>query len=958
MGRMPQPSHLPRVDRHRLYAGLLCLFGIALLAQSQWTLFSRQPAGPGPAVQQLARHQATQLEDNLHKCRRLHQTPIPAEFPPPADRVNPRWNAASGQTQTVILRNATLFDGEQTIDHAVDIVLERGVISDVVANQGANFVDEEAAVFELDGRFVTPGLVDMHSHHLGGPHPSLDVTDDVNEVHPDSGPLTPFVRALDGLKAYDETATMFASGGITSSLILPGSANVMGGEAVMVKNRLNSGKAAEQVVEDLLLEHGIPDAQRHRYMKMACGENPKRVYGHTRMGNAYVFRKQMADAQKLLQSQDSWCLAAAAAQEAGNSDAIAKLLANGGVPENLALESSVAMLRGQVGVNIHCYEPEDMEAMIRHSQEFGFQIQAFHHAQGAWRVPEMIKESGHNITVATFSNFAHYKFEAYDASLYAGKILHEHGVPVAYKSDASEEVLNAKYLLSQAAEGHSFGLPENAALQSVTSVPATSLGVNDRIGYARPGYDADLAIWDSHPLSNGATPLQVYIDGQATLEDRLGSGSLSHGAVSQPPVFPVSPSMRPSISEDDKAATCSQSQHLDEKLLITGIRKSFIPLPDAISLTEGRLEMALDGGRITCLGNEGQCAFAAANYTSVQLTDGHLLPGLTAVTAHGLGLVDIVMEPTTGDGGNAIPKDDVADDAVAYAKYGLRLQGKDLERAKLGGITKVVTVPLVANPAGVFLHGVSTAFKASGEGTIVDGRILQDDVALHLNIGQEGNSPITASVSSAIALLRRLLTENEDANNTYGRAVNGSLPIVVHVTNHNDMLQLVKVKQDFPSLNMVFFEASEASLVAEQLAEANISLIYTSVRPNADIWERKDLPVGPPLTVSPMKTLFDAGVKFGIAQAGFSDSAIHNLAIDAGFAHKVTGLSELDVVNLVSKNIEEILGLHLDTVESGGINGGRDFVLYEGNPLEWGARVVFTVDGSSQKVVECWPDAN
>jgi hypothetical protein len=201
------------------------------------------------------------------------------------------------------------------------------------------------------------------------------------------------------MKADDPATAIIASGGITSSLILPGSANVMGGEGFMVKNALLSGVHGEEVIEDLLLEHGIPEADRRRYMKMACGENPKRVYDHTRMGNAWIFRHHMERAKELVEKQDAWCLSAAVARETGDAASIAALVtpsaaANGGLPEELELDSSLGMLRGKVGINIHCYEPEDFEDMLLHSKEFNFRIQAFHHGLSAWKVPELIKESG------------------------------------------------------------------------------------------------------------------------------------------------------------------------------------------------------------------------------------------------------------------------------------------------------------------------------------------------------------------------------------------------------------------------------------------------------------------------------------------------------------------------------------------------------------------------------------
>lgn len=191
---------------------------------------------------------------------------------------------------------------------------------------------------------------------------------------------------------------IIASGGVTTSLILPGSANIMGGEAVLVKNALKSGENAEFVVEEILLEHGIPVEERRRYMKMACGENPRRVYKHTRMGNAWYFRKHMERAQELLEMQDATCIEAEAVKASGDLQRVSSFVniwaKETSATDYLEYDSTIAMLRGQVGINVHCYESEDFWDMIQHSKEFGFRIQAFHHALEAWQVPEMIKESG------------------------------------------------------------------------------------------------------------------------------------------------------------------------------------------------------------------------------------------------------------------------------------------------------------------------------------------------------------------------------------------------------------------------------------------------------------------------------------------------------------------------------------------------------------------------------------
>lgn len=373
------------------------------------------PAGPSA---QLARFRAA-----LAKCDALD---VAAERVEPAQRrANPRWNNATGQLGAVVLRNARLFDGEAFLEGRVDVLFEKGLITAVSPTEAAASWEEQLLLagggkeYDVQGRFVTPGLVDMHSHHMVGIWPALDGADDGNEVDRSAGgfgPLTPFVRAIDGMHPYDQATRIIASGGVTSSLIIPGSANIMGGEGFPVKNRLRPGTSRENVVEDLLLEHGVPHDKRHRYMKMACGENPSRVYTHTRMGNAWILRKHLARAKELNDNQDAWCegarkIAAAAAGEKGKrtktledddeeEEEVRRFMSPltrpgaGGFPEELELESTAAMLRGRVAMHNHCYTELDMFTMLRISHEFGFRVHAFHHAIEAWKVPEMIKEMG------------------------------------------------------------------------------------------------------------------------------------------------------------------------------------------------------------------------------------------------------------------------------------------------------------------------------------------------------------------------------------------------------------------------------------------------------------------------------------------------------------------------------------------------------------------------------------
>ncbi|OAD66860.1 hypothetical protein PHYBLDRAFT_98329, partial [Phycomyces blakesleeanus NRRL 1555(-)] len=421
---------------------------------------------------------------------------------PDVNRTNPR---VPKDTKPVLLRNAVVWDGQGGVQEGVDVFLKDGVIKAVGHGITA---EKDTKIIDVDGRIVGPGLVDMHSHLGVYSWPEYDGTQDTNEM---TEPLTPFVRSLDAFNPSDSAIKIVASGGVTSVLVLPGSGNIMGGEAFAFKLR----EVSTTSNEDMLIQAGEPKEDQWRWMKMACGENPKRVYGNqglapmTRMGEAYLLRERLEKARKLKEDQEDWCSAAQT------------VFSNGGrlesrFPIDLRLESLVSLLRGDVLLNIHCYETHDIEAMVRHSLEFNFTISAFHHALDAYRVPEILKRAANNITVATFADHWGYKKEAFQASPRAPKILLDAGIPVALKSD--HPVLNSQHLMFEAAKSAHYGLSAQEAFKTVTSVPANAMGLGHRIGSLKAGYDADVVVWDRSPLALGATPLQVFVDGVALFD--------------------------------------------------------------------------------------------------------------------------------------------------------------------------------------------------------------------------------------------------------------------------------------------------------------------------------------------------------------------------------------------------------------------------------------------------------
>lgn len=738
----------------------------------------------------LAGNADSQFDDALAQCKARNQ--LPPKPDPVSRRQNSRWGAEYGQKERLILKNATLFDGEVFLDHPVDIAFSKGLIESV--KSAGQDHPGNAVVYDLHGRYVTPGLVDMHSHHMLFPWPSTNMAADSAEVHPDTKAVTSQMRVIDAMKAYDEATILIASGGVTTSLIIPGSANLIGGEGVPVKNALYSGANAEPIVEEVLLERGIPQSERQRYMKMALGENPKGVWGYSRLGNAWHLREHFQKAKNLVQSQDEYCAGLERAKE-GSFQMKSNFLAdNGKFPFKIELESVAALLRSQISLHNHNYEPQDLETMIRISEEFGFKIAGFHHAIEAWQVPGMLRERVPNITIATFAEFSLYKHEAYWPNLYAGHILDKNGVKVAYKSDHVATFTNAKYLLSQAAVAHSFHLPAEKSLQAVTSIPAAAINQDHRVGYCKAGFDADVVVWDDHPLNRGATPLQVFIDGIMQLNDTLvkkSTGSLWTSPPSIQSLEQAKPQLKYEPTDVVRDKICQRVAGANGNIIVSGVSKVFLEeypdlARDKSAAAASQTEIIINNGEIVCVGSSEQCKNrraeieAVGDFAALRLVNGHVAPGMSALT-NGLGAREIAMDPSTGDGDAAGQKITDAE-SVTFAKYGALLDGKAFARARLGGITRAITAPI--SDGASFVLGVSVEILTGGKKKLLHGGIVQEDVALHVSLGDSAANN-EGTVSNGIKKLRKMLSDGLGKNNetVYGRVATGSLPLLVYADN-------------------------------------------------------------------------------------------------------------------------------------------------------------------------------
>jgi len=399
-----------------------------------------------------------------------------------------RYSALPGET--TLIRGATILTGSGERMDDADILLDDGRI--VALGQGIDAAD--AVTVDGTGKWVTPGIIDLHSHLGVYPSPSTESHSDGNEI---SAPVTAEVWAEHSVWPHDPGFVTALAGGVTAMQILPGSANLIGGRSVTLKN----------VPGRNVQEMKFPDAPHG--LKMACGENPKRVYGGrgtaptTRMGNVAGYRSAWIDAAEYRDK-----LAAAAA-------------GNGEPPKrDLKLETLVGVLDGEILVHNHCYRGDEMSVMLEIAEEFGYKVTAFHHAVEAYKVADLLAESG--TCAAMWADWWGFKMEAYDGIRENVALVDEAGACAIVHSDSAIGIqrLNqeaAKVIGAAARVG--IDIPPERAIRWITSNPASALGIADAVGTLEEGKMADVVVWDGNPFSVYSRAQRVYIDG-ALLYDR------------------------------------------------------------------------------------------------------------------------------------------------------------------------------------------------------------------------------------------------------------------------------------------------------------------------------------------------------------------------------------------------------------------------------------------------------
>ena len=407
-----------------------------------------------------------------------HATPFPSTY------------QADAHPTTVITNVVVLTGSGERFDNA-NVLFANGKIQGV----NVDVIPDDALMLDGEGRWVTPGIIDVHSHLGVYPSPDVDAHSDGNEM---TAPVTAEVWAEHSIWPQDPGFSRALAGGITTLQILPGSANLFGGRSVTLKN-------VPSVTYQGMKFPGAPYG-----LKMACGENPKRVYGNkgrapsTRMGNLAAYRTAWIKAEKYRDDMARY-----------NALSDEKKLEEKPPQRDLELETLAGVLNGDILIHMHCYRADEMMTILDLAAEFDYRVGTFHHGVEAYKIADELADNG--VCGALWADWWGFKMEAYDGiQENIALVDRPEGSCAVVHSDSDEGIQRLNQEAAKAmARGNRAGLniaPEHA-IRWITSNAAKSLGLESVTGTIAPDMAADLVIWNQNPFSVYAKADQVFIDG-------------------------------------------------------------------------------------------------------------------------------------------------------------------------------------------------------------------------------------------------------------------------------------------------------------------------------------------------------------------------------------------------------------------------------------------------------------
>ena len=819
-------------------------------------------------------------------------------------------------SRTTVILNATVLTAAGPAIERGAVLLQNGKIAAVGPTVNA---PADAVVIDASGKWVTPGVIDTHSHLGVYAAPGIESLQDGNEM---TSPNTAEVSAEHAIWPQDPQFDLALAGGVTVMHILPGSGNLFGGRSVTVKN-------VPARTADAMKFPGAPYG-----LKMACGENPMRVYGgrnsmpSTRMGNVAMYRKAWQAAAEYNERWKKW--------RADGADAAKR------PDRNLQLETLAGVLNGEIRIQNHCYRGDEMATMIDISKEFGFKIASFHHAVEAYKVRDLLVAN--DICGSMWADWWGFKLEAYDGITQNIALVHEAGGCAVVHSDSGDGIqrLNqeaAKAIRAGAEAGITISRADAVKWLSIN--PAKALGIDKMTGSLEPGKNADVVIWSGDPFSAYAHAERVFIDGAQVFDradaSRVPRSDFQLGILSVPgslgPSVQSPPARSPSVQRPSVPAVRAVPT-AGETVAITNARILPVSGPAIASGT-----IVMRGGRIAAVGTmkapDGARLIDAGGKT--------VTPGLID-SAVQIGIVEI---PLSAEG----TADQNTTDARVSAAFDVvdSFNGNSavIPVTRVEGITRALVTP--GGTGNIFLGQGAVMDFSGGQ---VPASVTRAPAVMVALLGEAGAGVAGGSRSTAMLRLREVLDDardygiNKAAFNAKQRrdyvrgrldlealqaVLKGQIPLAIQANRASDLLAAMRLADEF-KVRLVLIGASEGWMVAEQLAKAKVPVV---VKPLTDIPSFDSLGA----TLENAARLSRAGVTVALASFDTQNSRLLRQEAGNAIANGMDRDAALQAVTLTPARLWGVA----DRVGSIEVGKDADLVVWAGDPFELtsGAEQVF-----------------
>ncbi|HET6202736.1 MAG TPA: amidohydrolase family protein [Planctomycetota bacterium] len=821
-----------------------------------------------------------------------------------------------------LIRDATVLTVSHGTIPRASILVRGGKIAAVGADLAA---PAGVAVIDARGKFVAPGMEDCHSHMA------------IEGVNEGTVSISAEVRIRDVINPDDETIYRALAGGTTLAHLLHGSANVIGGQDAVIKLRYGKDAAG------LLFDAARPG------IKFALGENPKQSnsprdasrpgrFPGTRMGVEAVLRRAFTEAREYAARWKEY-----EARKAEGEDVLPPR-------KDLRLDTLLGILRGEISVHSHCYRADEILMLLRTAESFGFRIRTLQHVLEGYKVAREL--AAHGVGASTFSDWWAYKMEAYDAIPYNGALLIRAGVFTSFNSDSGELV---RRLHLECAKGMKYGgLTEDEALALLTLNPAKQLGVDARTGSIDLGKDADLAIYDAHPMSVYAKCVMTLVDGEVYFERRpepwsdFAAGLAKAAEARRKADAEEAPETQPAPSSAKR--TKGPVGWRAEKVAVRpgppiagagayAIRGATIHPVTASPIESGTI--VLRGGWIAEVG--GREIPVPSDATVIDARGLHVYPGLLD-SGTTLGLTEVGAVAATRDSSEM---GTIQSDCRVAAS--INPESEHIPVARVNGITTAVV-----HPGGALLAGQSALVRL--DGWTWEEMVVQDPLALHVSFPsvprrddeEEQPRPAGPQPQEGLSLRLKPLKEAFGEAREYGRKqdeararglrpiapdlrlealvpyVRGEKPVVIHASGRREIREAVKFAEE-NGIKIAIAGGLEAWKVADLLAAKDVPVLVGPVlaTPRED-YDPYDA------AYANASVLGKVGVRFAFQTDDSSN--VRNLPYQAGMA-AAFGLPKEEALRAVTIAPAEIWGVgHLvGSLEVGKV---ADVIVTDGDPLE------------------------